>query len=266
MKLKLMSRVWVLLVAIWLPSGSLWAASEYTLSAAIDDAGRQRMLTQRILKAYTQLGLGVQPEHARAELHDSVALFDTQYQRLQQWQHEPEIAEQLQRVNRIWQVYKQRTLGKVNAPEAQKLLSISESLLSESQRLVIRFEQLAGTPSAKLINLSGRQRMLSQRLAKYYLLGSWGIETPAMSQKMNQVRIEFDAALQVLQSHTFDNLEIASRLTQIESDWAWFNNAMQQGRGDRYNLVVLDASEQLLRQLEQLTQLYVAEGERSAHS
>ena len=93
-----------------------------------------------------------------------------------------------------------------------------------------------------------------------------GIETPAMSNKMDQVRIEFDAALQVLQNHTFDNLEIVSRLSQIESDWAWFNNAMQQSRGDRYNLVVLDASEQLLQQLEQLTQLYVAEGNKPAHS
>lgn len=260
LKGSLIRTIGILWLAFWMPSGLVLAGSDYSLSEAIDDAGRQRMLTQRMLKAYSQIGLGVQPQQGKVELEDAVALFDTQYMRLQQWRHEADIAEQLQRVDRIWQVYKQHVLGKVNAPEAQKLLSISESLLSESQRLVLRLEQLAGTQTAELINLSGRQRMLSQRLAKYYLLGSWGIETPAMSEKMDQVRLEFDSALKVLHTQTFNNLEIADRLAQIESDWTWFNNAMQHRHANRYNLVVVDASEKLLQQLEQLTRLYVAEG------
>lgn len=238
------------------------SATDYSLAEAIDDAGRQRMLTQRILKSYTQIGLGMDSEQAQSELLAAVSLFEQQYQQLHQWQHEPRVNEQLERIGQLWSVYKRKSLGKVHAPEAQKLLSISESLLSESHRLVLILQQLSGNTEAELINLSGRQRMLSQRLAKYYLLGSWGIETPAMREQMAKVRREFNDALLVLKANTFDNIEIAQRINRIESGWAWFNSVMEESQlGDeRFDLVVVDASEQLLQQLEQLTQLYVEQG------
>jgi len=255
-----------MLVSIGLLISSSVKAEQYPIEEAIDDAGRQRMLTQRILKSYVQVGLGMQPLQSEEELQEAVALFESQYQRLHQWQHEPRVAEQLERLGRLWQVYKQRTLGSVNTAEAQKLLGISESLLSESHRLVLILQDIAATPDVELINVSGRQRMLSQRMAKYYLLSSWGIDTPAISDKMDEVRAEFAAGLVLLESNTYANAEIYDRLARIKSDWAWFNSAIQQQGSERYDLVVMDASEQLLWQTELLTDLYVEESKKAPRS
>lgn len=257
---------WVslLLVAVGLSISLGALAADYPLEEAIDDAGRQRMLSQRILKTYVQLGLGLQPQQSQQELVDAVALFESQYRRLHQWQHEPQVAEQLERIGHLWEVYKQRALSKVSAPEAQKLLGLSESVLSESHRLVLMLQRLSGTQAAELINIAGRQRMLAQQMAKYYLLASWGIDTPAISDKMDLVRTEFAAALVLLEANSYANEELVELLARIKSDWAWFNSAIQQPGGERYNLVVLDGSEQLLGQLEQLATLYVQEGKKGS--
>ena len=54
------------LVAGALSGTAAVAAPDY--GAAIDMAGRQRMLTQRIVKAYCQVGMRVTPEVSRAQL------------------------------------------------------------------------------------------------------------------------------------------------------------------------------------------------------
>ncbi len=250
---------WVLMLAATLGGAvsSMAMADEYLLQQAINDAGRQRMLTQRILKSYAQLGLGIQRQQSEKELLDAVALFEAQYLRLQQWQHESRVAEQLERVGPLWEAYKSRSLNNTNPLEAQQLLGISESLLLELQQLVLVLQSLSDMPAAELINVSGRQRMLTQRMATYYLLSSWGIDTPAISGGMAEVRRQFVAALELLEANSYANAEIVERLARIRSDWVWFDVAIQQSGRERYNLSVLDASDQLLRQVELLTELYV---------
>ena len=53
-------------------------AAEINYGAAIDAAGRQRMLSQRIVKAYCQIGLKVVPEVSRSQLTGAVRRFDAQ--------------------------------------------------------------------------------------------------------------------------------------------------------------------------------------------
>ncbi len=57
----------------------LQAQAEITsLSSAINKSGRQRMLSQRILKTYSMIGIDVNAMTAQQQLNDAVKLFDTQ--------------------------------------------------------------------------------------------------------------------------------------------------------------------------------------------
>ncbi|MFZ1831806.1 MAG: type IV pili methyl-accepting chemotaxis transducer N-terminal domain-containing protein, partial [Pseudomonadales bacterium] len=52
------------------------AATPIDVVSAVNMAGRQRMLSQRMVKAYLMLGQGIAPEDARTLLQGSIAQFE----------------------------------------------------------------------------------------------------------------------------------------------------------------------------------------------
>ena len=246
----------VLLALILLMPLSALLHADYTLEEAINEAGRQRMLTQRIVKSYTQLGLGVDDERSRAELRYAMELFESQLDRLYQVGDIPEVQQQLVQIEGIWANFQRLATADVDPQRAKALMVVSGVLLAECNKLVTLLEEADGTRLGALINIAGRQRMLSQRLAAFYLMKSWGIDHPAIDPGIRTTQAEFVKSQGLLKEHSLDNLEIIEQLTQIDQDWAWFESAVEQAGDQRYNLVVMDASEQLLHSLEYLVALY----------
>ncbi|WP_210398050.1 type IV pili methyl-accepting chemotaxis transducer N-terminal domain-containing protein [Motiliproteus sediminis] len=230
--------------------------ADYTLMEAINEAGRQRMLTQRIVKSYTQLGLGVADERSRSELRYAMELFQSQLDRLYQVDKLPGVHQQLGQIETIWASFQHLAAGEVDKQRAKALLAMSGVLQSECNRLVTILEKAANSRLGALVNVAGRQRMLSQRLTTFYLMRSWGIEHPALDPGIRNTRAEFRKAQALLRENSLDNLEIVEQLAQIDQDWAWFESALEQPQGERYDLVVMDASEELLHSLEYLVALY----------
>lgn len=252
--------VFLLLCLTW-PVANAQTKGDFNLPKAINEAGRQRMLTQRILKIYSQIGLGIRPELSRKELKNSVALFDMQLERLSSIASEPELQEALGTIHNLWQPYKRLATGKVALEYARQLLRTSEELLYESHKLVMRLQDRSALPigEGELINIAGRQRMLSQRLANFYYLNCWGINSVSIRNQVLEAQNEFAGALQLLQSRSVHNPEISDKLHQLAWNWERFTSALKKQGGSCFDLMVLDASEQLLNSLEVLTGLYERE-------
>ena len=78
----------ILVLAIWTGAASAQIAD---INSAINKAGRQRMLSQRMAKAYFQLGQTVDVERSQRVLDSSIALFDRQLVELKNYAPTPEI-------------------------------------------------------------------------------------------------------------------------------------------------------------------------------
>ncbi|HET6719225.1 MAG TPA: type IV pili methyl-accepting chemotaxis transducer N-terminal domain-containing protein, partial [Rhodocyclaceae bacterium] len=71
----MLNRFFFVLLALVLPSTKGFA-SDGDFVERIDRAVEQRMLSQRIAKSYSQLGLNLQPIVAKQELDEAILRFD----------------------------------------------------------------------------------------------------------------------------------------------------------------------------------------------
>lgn len=245
---------WLLLCAVLLGSGA--AAATVDEAQMIDTAGRQRMLTQRIVKAYCQVGLQVTPGVSRAQLVGAIERFDSQLATLAAKVSTTESRAAVAEVSKLWRGFKQTARGRVSREGARMLAARSEGLLNASQSLVQLLERDAGTPEAKLINTAGRQRMLSQRMAKLYMLRAWGIDTPSSQGDIDAAGKQFAGALATLRAAPENTAEIKRELEAVALQWEWFRSAIELQGAESYVLVVADASESILNSMDLITAKY----------
>ena len=254
----MMSRVVLLLGLTWtLLCPPAWAAIDD--AEAMNLSGMQRMLSQRIAKSYLMIGAEVRSEQALQQLDQSVARFENNYQALAEYAPSAEIGAALEQVGESWQHYRELALSRPTREQAVLLLALSDQLLAQSEALVQLIEAHTGSAGARLVNRSGRQRMLSQRIAKLYLALSWRLPVESLEQQLQQATGEFEAAQQELLGAEQNTPQIAAALQKVEAQWRFARAGFQLSADARYvPTVITTTTETLLWQMNELTSAYAA--------
>jgi len=256
--MSLRSRAWpLLLLALSLWSSSAPAA-DLSMSDAVNMAGRQRMLTQRIIKAYCQIGLGLEPTDSRRQMDEAIARFEAQLAQLKAFAPDGTTRQALQRVESLWLPFRSLAAGPVTRDGARRLLAQDDAILLATHAVVIHLQDIAGTPQGRLVNMAGRQRMLSQRLAKLYMLRTWNIDSAAIDGEMKAAAGEFGSALSALASAPETTAAMRNRLGDVAVQWEWFQQALALGGGRGYDRLVVATSESILADMEVVTALYAS--------
>ena len=163
--------------------GALPAWAQVTdLNDAINKAGRQRMLSQRMGKAWLALVHGVEPTAAQQVLDKSMALFDRQLAELKAYAPNAEIRDTYGKLEGAWSDYKAALVGTApGKPGAAGVLQADARVLALAHQGTVQYEAASGKPVGKLVNVAGRQRMLSQRMAKFYLAAMLPVDAATAS-------------------------------------------------------------------------------------
>ncbi|HEX6733893.1 MAG TPA: type IV pili methyl-accepting chemotaxis transducer N-terminal domain-containing protein [Azonexus sp.] len=229
------------------------------INAAINKAGRQRMLSQRMAKAYFQIGQKIDVERSQKVLDQSIAAFDRQLVELKNYAPTPEIKTIYLNLEKAWLAYKDALIGAApSAENGRKVLAISEEVLALAQQGTVQLEKKSGSVAGHLVNISGRQRMLSQRMAKFYQAATWGIADDKSAGHLDTARKEFAAALQELSASPANTPQIRDSLDLVKQQWFFFDNALNQksGADKRPQLAVATTSERILEEMEAVVGLY----------
>lgn len=230
------------------------------LTAAINKAGRQRMLSQRITKAYCQLGLGVVTDQSFNILHESIGLFDSQLAELVSYAPTEQIRATYAQLSGEWDAFRRVALEKPTHEGAVKLAEMNERVLRVAHAGTTQLEGLSHSHVGQLVNVAGRQRMLSQRVAKFYMLRAWEVPVVNIGGQLSQARREFVSAMAELRVAKENTPLINQDLELARSQWAFYEVALDYQAGGTHDpkleAAVATSSERVLEVMNEVTGLY----------
>jgi hypothetical protein len=242
-------------LSISLISASCWAA--ITPEEAMNMAGLQRTLGQRIAKDYLMMGSGIRVEVAGKQLKDTIALFEDHHKLLIEFAPTPDIRSKLAEIDKTWQEYKQLVQASPDKEHAVNMLAASNQLLEQCQTLTDLVQKNNGGESSRLVNRSGWNRVLSQRIAMLYMAKSWGVKAPGLDEAFTKSVTDFDTVLSELNSAGAANPEIATSLRKAEAQWKFTQTAVNLTTPDNYVPTAMASSaDTLFKQMNELTRLY----------
>lgn len=224
---------------------------------AVNISGRQRMLTQRMMKNHLLVGADIQAEKAQRQLDESVALFEEQLLLLHDYSPTENIRRKLATVESLWLPHRLRIISSPSKNGIDRLMQANLTLLDACDDVVKAIEEHASIDSARLVNIAGRQRMLSQKIAKVYVARAWRIRSDSLSSEFENAIALFDQSLNELEHYRQNTPALTEALQRVRNQWDFSRAGFQLGDHGRFVPTVISVTtDSILAKMDDITHQY----------
>ena len=245
------------LMAISILSTSVSALEITSPENAVDIAGKQRMFTQRMLKDYAMVGMGNTFGKPGEDLKKISNDFQDHMESLSSYTKRDEIKKSIEKVKTLWLPIA-KTLSEAPSREKVEKLQIDlDALLKASDDTTRLFAKASGKVSGEIVNISGRQRMLSQRMASLYMLKVWEVDDPQFKTKLDDAMKLFKISLEELERSDLTTEEIKVLLAKVKRSFMFFE-MMSRSNSKFVPTLIYKKSNDILVNMNSVTQKYVA--------
>ncbi|MCY7386825.1 MAG: type IV pili methyl-accepting chemotaxis transducer N-terminal domain-containing protein [Burkholderiales bacterium] len=228
--------------------------------AALNAAARQPMLAERITKSFSLVGQKVLEFRSRRQLEDSVKEFEAGLKSLQASAPTPEIRENYQLLEQLFEEFKGLTGKTANLENAKPLAEQNEELVWIATKGAQLIQQHTKSARSDLIGTAGEMRTLTQRIAKLYLFRSWGIRSDVIANDLKKAEADYRADMDRLVKAPQNTDQIKSELALAETQWLFLKQAIERLNANKTSITELEhvskACDNILDVMERVTRLY----------
>ena len=234
---------WALLSLSSLPALAQ-SGSRLPLGAAINRAGKMRAMSQRVSKAYVQASLNTRSmvTQGLGELSAGSPPADVQ----------PLLHTLTKQSEALFSLM----AGPVRADGVADVVRSADAMLEAAEQVTRAYEKSSTQNSARVVNVAGRQRMLSQRAARAYFMLANGQAQPDIRKQLDVARKDFADGLTFLQASAVSTASIRNELELAKGQWVFFDQALQKPPGTESLQTIATTSERVYEVMDNLTSLY----------
>ena len=248
------------------------AADSAQIAQDIAGAGRLRTQSQRLAKLYVQAAMGLKAGQARQQIEAGIADVDAEFNRLARYGRKANVQRVYARSEALWQEMRGLLKKSPDAASSERMNLVADELMVHTGKLAMQIEGEGETAVGRLLDLSSRLNMLSQRLARLYLQAYAGDRTQGVLIDIEQARKEFANGLLELDTARENTTGSRDNISLAKNQWIFFDSAIRDlnkadRREDKAAQHVATSSERIAQVLDQTSLQYIkdfAEGARPA--
>ncbi|MES2483022.1 MAG: type IV pili methyl-accepting chemotaxis transducer N-terminal domain-containing protein [Pseudomonadota bacterium] len=226
------------------------------VAQAINRAGQQRMLSQRLIKLYALACSRTDGPAAALLMRESIARVEDNLKSLESELSPATFGDLLAAGRAAWAELRQGLEAPPQLAGLERLDALAEAVLGHANALVLALEASGVVHPVHVVNQAGRQRMLSQRVAKLALLIPGAAQAAPLRAEMDSAARAFEEGMRVLEAAPLSTPETRAQLAQGRLAWTELLATTAQAGQAAGRLRVAAASEDLLTVFDRLTGLY----------
>ncbi len=239
-----------------------------SFNKAVNISGKQRMLSQKMSKAYILMAKGIENEDVSKELNSSKFIFQKQLEILTKNATSSAVKLSIKNVKKLWTDFKELIESQPDYNNSVNIMKTNTKLLRACHELVLAIEASSNYNNqffktkdkeiTNIINRSGKQRMLSQRLCLYYTASSMFPNKKSEYGKiLDQVYTEFDNVIGDLLISNYNTTEIEEEIGSVMSMWEKFQSNKKGFINGVFNLeFVFNTTNELTKSFNKITGIY----------